>query len=217
MNPFRRFVQQSHPAPEAAQWLHGGSVAIIDPEISTRVRPGATATSRILISCGGSDPENLTARAVRAVAGSGHSVDVVIGPMFSDGQIEDLRQIASSNQNSAVTLHHHPDGLGPLLRRASLVVGRVGILRYEAASLGLRGIYLHYGAQYRKYLKGFSQNSVAEIFFADDRNGEADFLRRLANLKDGDFLPNPRACDLVDGKGTERVVQAVLNLNEHSQ
>lgn len=203
--------------PEAMQWLHGGRVAIIDPEIPTGERSGATASARILVSCGGPDPENLTGRAVLALARAGHSVDVVIGPMFSDGRIEDLRQIASSSQNSANTFHHHSDGLGPLLRRASLVVDRVGIMRYEAASLGLRGIYLHYGSQYREYLNGFSESGVAEIFFADDRDGEANFLRRLANLSDGDFLPNPRARDLVDGKGAERVVQAVLNLNEHSQ
>lgn len=197
------------PEPQKGLWLEGGGHAILDPEL---LRADATSRSdkRILVSCGGSDPNGLTLRIVEALADQPNPVDIVIGPLFSAELAQDLYRLKPAH----FTYHDAPKGLTGLISGASLVVGRVGILRYEAAVLGRRGIYLHAGPDYRDYLEGFAKSGVAEVHFTTDDRGEEKFLERLGHLEESDFQPNPLARAAIDGKGSARVAQAVLGLKK---
>lgn len=205
------------PATSAGQWLAGGEYVVVDPAIAARFNGAPPPNARVLLSCGGSDPEALSLRALDALLAANVPVDVVVGPLFSDQLLGELNSMASGARPGQVCLHQSPDGLGPLLSSASLVVGRVGLLRYEAATLALGGIYLQFGHAYRDYLAAFSKSGAGEVYFASDDGGEAAFLSRLRNISARDFERNDQARKLVDGKGAERVVQAVLNLRKHAE
>lgn len=186
------------PPPACREWLFGGDMAIIDPQYAEMAGHAPSTPPRILVSCGGSDPENLTDTILDVLRPLGHPVDVVVGPLF------DQRTRRGFDN---VTVHQAPAGLAVLVAQASLVVGRVGLLRYEAASLGRQGVYLQHGPEYRDYLEAFSKAGVAEIFFEQTR-----FLKRLEDVGPNDFVHNQAAQEAIDGLGAERVAKAILNL-----
>jgi len=202
------------PETAAGKWLAGGDYVVIDPDLPAQPSQAHQRPMRVLLSCGGADPEGLSIRALTALLRANVPVDIAVGPLFSPALRQELEVAAARAPQGQVTLHHNPDGLGPLLATASLVVGRVGLLRYEAASLALAGIYLQFGRAYREYLQAFAASGAGEVFFAEDDEGEAAFIQRLANLAPDDFQCNRKARTLVDGKGAEPVVQAVLNLKK---
>lgn len=201
---------QHRDAPDAADWLAGGRVAILDPALPIAAAITPASPPRILVSCGGSDPDGLSLRILDALAEGALPVDLIVGPLF----LPELTAQLKARAPQTFTLHHAPDGLTDLLAASSLVIGRVGLLRYEAAVLGKHGIYLQSGSAYRAYLEGFAASGIAEVFFTDPGATPTDFLNRIQNLTPADFAPNPRAASAVDGKGAQRVVQAVLNLKK---
>ena len=198
------------PSAKVKQWIAGADVAVLDPGIAHQKDIRRSDPPRVLISCGGSDPEGLTLRIAQEMAQTQWPTDVVIGPLFKPDLVAALHEISARN----ITLHVAPKGLSQLIARSSLVIGRVGLLRYEVAVLGRRGIYLHYGPEYLEYLQEFAGAGIAEIHFAKDQSDEANFLKRIGALGPSDFSPNLAASTAVDGLGAFRVVKTVMDLKK---
>lgn len=201
--------------PRNCEWKTGARYSILAPEYALwRTRAREAGEARILVTCGGSDPDGFSIDTVNALLGANTPIDVVVGPLFSDGIRSTLAKLAQ--ENSAITLHQAPKTLAPLIAGASGIVGRLGLIRYEAACLGKNGIYLSAGTTYRAYLEGFKARGFAEIFLDGEPNGRKDYLaclRRLADpqVRQAFFLPNITAMDLVDGKGAANVINVVLS------
>lgn len=201
------------PEPAAARWLHGPDYVILSPEfLDVRQEATIPCTDRILITCGGSDPTGLSARIVELAKDIPAALDVVVGPMFSPSLKARLHNLARSECN--VTLHEAPASLVPLYTKASLVLGRPGLTRYEAACLGRNAIYLAEGSPYGDYFESFNQTGIAEIYRDDASDGAAAFFARLEGLRDPATLeratrPNERARRTIDGRGAIRVAEAI--------
>jgi UDP-2,4-diacetamido-2,4,6-trideoxy-beta-L-altropyranose hydrolase len=205
------------PRPEAGSWLHGPSYAILPAElVEARADALSRREPRILIACGGVDKGGLSARILARLEDAPVAKDVVIGPMFAPALKAELADMARGR--TGVARHDAPTSLVPLYRAASLVVGRPGLTRYEAACLGRHGIYLADGADYGEYFAGFAEAGSAEIYVeAPSSGGADDFFRRLDTLRDPDTFerlarPNRTAMDIVDGRGAERVARAIDTL-----
>lgn len=202
--------------PEAARWVAGARYAVLGAEYQRGdIADGAFADRRILVTCGGSDPDGLSNRIARRLVAAGLGADVVIGPLFAEDQITELHALAATQPR--IALHHRPKTLAPLIAGAALVVGRLGLTRYEAAAMGRTGIYLSAGTSYRAYLEGFAAEGLAQVYFDGDATGTNDFLDAVAGLadparQDALFRPNPRAQELVDGKGAANVIEEVMKL-----
>jgi UDP-2,4-diacetamido-2,4,6-trideoxy-beta-L-altropyranose hydrolase len=201
------------PEPAAARWLHGPDYAILSPDLLD-VRNGVPfpRSPRILITCGGSDPAGLSARIVERAMNIPAALDVVLGPMFAPDLKARLLDLSRSGRN--VTLHAAPASLVPLYAVASLVVGRPGLTRYEAACLGRNAIYLAEGSPYGDYFEGFNRTGIAEIYIDGTSHGAKAFFARLEGLRDPATLeratrPNERALKAVDGRGMMRVADAI--------
>lgn len=174
------------PAPRARHWLAGAEYAILGPDYAT---PGASfpppSPPRLLISCGGSDPDGLSAEIIANLVSRGWpvsdagplGVDLIVGPMFTPDLLERLRSMAA--MYPSLDLHAAPHSLAPFIARASVVVGRLGLLRYEAAALQRGGVYLHGTDTYRPYLEGFEKTGVARIFFATDPWARQSFFQTI--------------------------------------
>ena len=203
-------------APTAHHWVTGARYAVFGAEYTDlSVDDNAFDDRRVLVTCGGSDPEDRTISIVRRLLPSGLGVDVVIGPLFSSEQINALGDMAADH--SSIILHHQPKSLAPLIAQSAYVVGRLGLTRYEAAAFGRSGLYLSAGTSYREYLEGFEAECLAKIFFDGDPTGTADFLDTVTGLNDPLrqselFRPNIKARQLVNGQGAANVIEEVLKL-----
>jgi spore coat polysaccharide biosynthesis predicted glycosyltransferase SpsG len=201
------------PKPAAARWLHGPRFAILPPRIvAARDLSRFPETLRILVVCGGSDPNALSARIVERLRDAPAPIDVVVGPMFSPALRARLDALAQAD--ASVCLHDAPPSLVDLYQAATLVVGRAGLIRYEAACLGRNGIYLSEGSAYSDYFAEFTRSGAAEIHVGVDDRGVSVFFARLESLRDPAALavaslPNLRAYPAVDGQGAQRVAEAI--------
>ena len=215
------------PAPVARRWLAGADHAILGPEYAPLRAAEPEPEPRLLITCGGADPEGLSAEIVghflrhgwpEGPEGAALGVDVVVGPLFAPHHLARLQRHAATQP--ALRLQAAPRSLAPLIANAALVGGRLGLVRYEAAALRRGGVWLQPGEAYREYLAGFARAGLAEVFLAGDRDGQGAFLARLHALAGlvaaGPAalatVFSPAAFEAVDARGTERVAQALLEI-----
>ncbi|SLN57603.1 hypothetical protein PSA7680_03021 [Pseudoruegeria aquimaris] len=203
--------------PNAAHWEAGARYTILSPDYAELRGRALPKTERILVSCGGSDPDGFSLATVDALLGSGLPLDVVVGPLFAEGIRAGLADRAA--QHSRIRLHDAPATLAPLIAQAGLIVGRVGLIRYEAACLGTYGIYLAAGPAYADYFEQFTARGFAEIYQDGRNGGRAAYLARLPALASPEtraplLRRNTAAMAAVDGTGAANVIDMVLTLTQ---
>lgn len=205
---------RSHrPAPEARHWMVGANFAVLSRAYWQSTPQPSDTKPRILVTCGGSDPDHLTAKILPRLTKLGVPIDVVTGALFDVELMAEVEELSA--KHPMVTVHHAPNSLADLIRRSALVVGRLGLTRYEVAAMGRNAIWLSAGTAYRDYLEAFEREGLAKIYFDGDPTGTEDFLKALDALKDLDrraemFRPNKRAGQLVDGNGAKAMIDAIL-------
>lgn len=202
--------------PNAPIWETGARYTILSPDYGTLRSDPPAKSNRLLITCGGSDPDAFSLETVDALLPSGLPLDVVVGPLFSESIRAGLSERAGANPQ--ITLHDAPPTLAPLIAQAGLVVGRVGLIRYEAACLGTYGIYLAAGEAYADYFTRFTARGFAEIYQDGQNGGRPAYLERLLALADPAtraplLARNADAMKAVDGNGAANVIDLVLTLN----
>jgi UDP-2,4-diacetamido-2,4,6-trideoxy-beta-L-altropyranose hydrolase len=203
------------PVPPNAPWQAGARFTILSPDyFALRAHPPARG-ARILVTCGGSDPDGFSFDTVDALLESRLPLDVIIGPLFDAATRARLAELAIAHPQ--ITLHDAPATLAPLIAAASLVVGRAGLIRYEAACLGTYGLYLAGGDAYAQYFRGFTDRGFAEIYQEGQNGSRNAYLQRLCALADPAVRAplmqrNAAAMAAVDGNGAANVIYAVLTL-----
>jgi spore coat polysaccharide biosynthesis predicted glycosyltransferase SpsG len=201
--------------PGNCRWLQGAQYALLDTAYhSARVVDPASDACGILISCGGSDPDRLSQRLLQIMAAGQQPVDVVVGPLFDSTLIQELQTICRARPH--LKLHYQPQSLASLIAGSQLVVGRPGLLRYEAAALGRPALYLARGEDYRNYYEGFQEAGLAEFYFESDADGEQNFLHRAQALSEyatsvDSWRLNDVAHTAVDALGAQRVLKHILD------
>lgn len=201
--------------PPNARWQAGARFTILSPDYAALRADPPPRGARILVTCGGSDPDGFSTATVEALLDCGLPLDVVVGPLFDDATRAHLAALAAAHPR--VLLHEAPATLASLIAGAGLVVGRAGLIRYEAACLGTYGLYLAAGAEYADYFRRFTAAGFAEIFQEGQNGGRAAYLARLRALADPAVRAplmrrNPAAMAAVDGNGAANVLDAVLKL-----
>lgn len=215
LTPYLDAEKYRPPPPKKTQWFNSPLYSLLGPEYDQFKNDNSVhAHPSILISCGGSDTDRLSESLVKNLLEHQVPIDVAVGPLFHEEHIANLEALARTNP--FITLHHKPNTLAPLIAKTSLVVGRPGLLRYEAAALGRPAVYLAKGYAYRDYYCGFNNSGIATIFFETDSSGTLDFsryIKHLANaIKTDSFArENTIASSLVDTNGAQRFIDALLD------
>jgi len=174
----------------------------LEPERSIRLRVG-----RILVTVGGGDPQNLTRRLVQWVRETLPDValDVVIGPFFaSEPGIADAR----------TTLHRDPQNMCNLMLACDLALCGGGQTTYELAATGTPALAVQVAENQTHSLAGLSR--AGTLVLAGDVNG-ADLesrvktgLASLVNDVERRAMMSANGRALVDGRGAQRVAQAIV-------
>ncbi|MEZ6015079.1 MAG: hypothetical protein R3F49_08200 [Planctomycetota bacterium] len=200
--------------------LYGPRYALVDRayRVARERAPERGACRRVLVSCGGSDPVDLTRTMLAGVLSSAAAgapelaVDVVLGPAYA---WRAALLASAAAQDPRVTVHDAPDGLVELLLSADLALGAPGHTSWERAALRVPSLLA---------LQADNQTGLAAFLAA---RGAARSLGRAEHVQPGDVASaldvlrvepdaaralSRAAGALVDGFGAERVVDALQGL-----
>ena len=162
----------------------------------------------LLVTLGGSDPDNVTAQVLTALRTIPDiTADIILGP--ANTHAATLQPLLTPH-SSPFTLHHAPPNLPDLMSRADLAICAGGTTAWELSFLGVPMLVLVLAENQRANAEQLSQTGAAIHTsipkLADDlRSILADAPRRAEMSR--------RARALVDGLGTFRVW---LLMNEDS-
>jgi UDP-2,4-diacetamido-2,4,6-trideoxy-beta-L-altropyranose hydrolase len=180
-------------------------------------RMACTGSSRVLVSMGGSDPQDHASRVIEALerlAPRGLEATVVVGA--ANPRLEALRKRAFAS-SATIALRHNVEDMAALMRDADLAVAAAGTTVWELAYMGVpmllgstveaervlaRRLADHQGCHYVGDFQDCTPEKLARAIerLVDD----APLRRRLARAANG----------LVDGKGGERIVSAMRQAAE---
>lgn len=127
--------------PDMCEILTGSDYALLSPDF-IKIRPQAlvkrentSEIKRILISMGGSDPNNYTIKVLKMIqeAGFEGTIDVVLG--FTAPHLKEVREFAGTLLNQVI-FHKNPN-MAQLIYDADLAVGASGTSIWERCCLGL--------------------------------------------------------------------------------
>ncbi|MGO8795559.1 MAG: UDP-2,4-diacetamido-2,4,6-trideoxy-beta-L-altropyranose hydrolase [Candidatus Sulfotelmatobacter sp.] len=165
--------------------------------------------SKILVTMGGSDPENLTPRIVESLAPLGHEITVIVGPGYS--HLAEVGQIGSSN----VRILLNSSNMAEIMAQSDLAVIAAGGTLWELLSMGC--IVLSYARNFVQARvveelekKGVVRNLGATKDFDGVRLSAA--IETLARSKELREQMSSIGRRLVDACGATRAVQAMRNL-----
>lgn len=192
-----------------ARRLFGPRYALLRPEFPAAAgRPLEKAgVPRILVTMGGSDPAGLTREAWKALdaAPGSFALDLLVGA--ANPQAGALARDAAAARHETVA-HHDPADVPGLMRRAALAVSAAGSTCWELACLGVPSIVLVTADNQ----KGVAEGLVKSGFAVRADGVSAAATQAAALLADPARLKAMSAAGkaLVDGRGAERVAEAVL-------
>ena len=197
--------------------LTGPSYALLRPQF-LRARRKALArraigepARRLLISLGATDPMNITSRVVAAAAGLPLEIDVVLGAGSAQQQaIHDL----ATRFDLKVRIHTDVADMAALMSAADLAVGAAGSTSWERCCLGLPSLLLVLADNQRRVAESLSLSGAAKIIAAVQQFSTSEMLARLQELAANNTKRHAmavRAASICDGRGTQRVLLALLH------
>lgn len=134
-----RFERYSNLVPMGCVLFLGPSYALLRPEfchpVSSTLR-GDTAATRILVSFGGSDSTNETAKTIKAlnkIRDIPLSIDIVLGS--SSPHIEEVRLLCAQSEN--IHMHVQVDYMSKLMASSDLAIGSGGSTTWERIMMAL--------------------------------------------------------------------------------
>jgi UDP-2,4-diacetamido-2,4,6-trideoxy-beta-L-altropyranose hydrolase len=193
--------------------LLGSEYVLLRPEFiaepQTRAHP--TIGSKVLITMGGSDSENVTIRVLRALPFMKTNIEakVVVGGGYQ--KIEALRDLVA-RLPLKIQLEENPGNMAPLMRWADVAVSGAGSTCWELAYLGLPSIVIIQSPDQRSIAQGLAAQEIA-VNLGEHANlsteSISDVLDRLLTDLDRRRAMSERGRKLIDGRGAMRVVQAL--------
>lgn len=198
--------------PERTIPLLGPRYALLQPRYADehrRARRRIGRPSRVLVYFGASDLPNLTERVVRAILAADASVaiDMVIG---STNPLRD--QLLTLAQHPSVTAHPQLPSLVDLMVQADLAFGASGATSWERISLGLPAVVITLADNQRPIAEELHKRRLV-IWLGDAGTLQENALEAaigLAISRDIEEWFDVTQLRLVDGRGVDRVVEAMI-------
>jgi UDP-2,4-diacetamido-2,4,6-trideoxy-beta-L-altropyranose hydrolase len=203
--------------PLGAVVLAGPEFALVRPEFAAcrdptlaRRREGGHLR-HVLVSLGLTDVEGITARVVKALRPhlDGLVLDVVLGDQAPS--LPALREQAKTD--TSLRLHVDSHAMAELMSQADLAVGAGGSSVWERATLGLPTVTVILADNQRRMAEAMAQVGLTLAVDATASDFEDRLVAAVRRLVDDAALRRwlfEAPCHACDGKGAERVAQAML-------
>ena len=204
----------------AAICLTGSHYALLRPEFAVLreqqdSRSVPPATLRLLLSLGGSDPDNVTGKIIALLAGAWPAdrpleLDVVAGLQYP--WLEALR-IQTATLPFMVRLHQATPHMAELMMHSDMAIGAAGGTAWERCCLGLPSLLVVLADNQRMGAANL-QRAGAALLLGEPWQLEQSLLPALFRLAEPTRLQAYRqaAWAVTDGGGAERVVDRILAL-----
>ncbi|HDZ61608.1 MAG TPA: UDP-2,4-diacetamido-2,4,6-trideoxy-beta-L-altropyranose hydrolase, partial [Nitrospirae bacterium] len=202
--------------PDTCTMLLGPGYSLMRPQfadVRTKIREHTGEIKRILIFMGGADPDNQTSEALRAIKMLGRpdiSTDLIIG--ISNTNRSEIESLASTLSNTSC--YYNVENMAELMNAADLCIGEGGTATWERCCLGLPSITVSIAENQISVVDNLVKSGavVSAGWFRDITAkglvGDLNFLLRHSGIVRQMSLKSQQ---LVDGKGTTRVVNCIIN------
>ena len=196
--------------PRQCRQLLGPHHALLGPEYAQLhpLVPVRKELRRLLVFFGGVDPDNLTARTIKALldpALAHLAVDVVLGRQSPHRQeVSDL--IA---QHPLATMHNLMPSLAGLIARADLAIGAGGATTWERACLKLPSLVVAVADNQRPFSEALHQEGHIQLL-GNAATVSIEKIRTALNAWLANPLQQDGGWELTDGIGALRLALAML-------
>jgi len=187
----------------------GTKYALLRPEFE-KVQPVNIRGTSLLVMFGGTDPDNLTLKALNGI----EKIPFVdkINVVLSDNA-KNLIEIKKYCQSrDLIRLHVSPGNIAQLMAESKLAVGAAGTTSWERCASGLPTVVVIQALNQREIAFNLQKAGVISYIEAENISTElfdkvSEWLKVLS--KENDFME--KCLDVCDGFGTNRVVRELLN------
>lgn len=208
--------------PHCRNWLVGVQYAILDSSYltvrQTLDRNSLIAGDHILVCCGGSDRSQMSEYILRIFLKNKVpevKLKFVVGNMFEENRVKSIKRIADQYQDK-ISLVFNQNNIADLIHRCGVLIGLVGLIRYESACLGKPSYLIQNHRNFEQYLRNFHSSGLGNIFFVQDQFERNEFESIVETLGTVDGFaekskPNLGAFNQVDGRGGHRFLNVFLD------
>lgn len=192
----------------------GWEWVLLRKEFSKRTRKVPHSSPVVLITMGGSDPNGLTLKAVKALdlLGDDFNTIVLLGLGFMHWNA--LKDLISKTQRRFNLVQDFKDIPG-LMAQADIALGSFGVTAYELAAMGVPGIYMCLTEDHAKSASVFVDAEISiclgvyssvtpEIIATATQNLLRDPKRRE--------MMSRRSLDYIDGRGSIRIAEIIIGM-----
>ena len=204
--------------PPRCRQLIGPRFALLRPEfaqVRERLARKAGSVARILVSFGGVDSANETARVLACLQDvlPSAALDVVIGP--TNPHAAEIKALAS--RHARATVHVGTDRMAELMSQADAFIGAGGSTTWERLCLGLPSLALAAAENQVPTLQRLGAMGAVQYVGRTsdlDATGVRTAVERFLADEDTRSAMVRIGMHLVDGKGAERVADCLLGMGE---
>lgn len=167
---------------------------------------------RILVSCGGSDPNHLTTLVMDGIALVSRSlvVRIIVGPLF-DAEIRANLKVMISNTAHTIELIESPGALSEHMIWCDLAIATTGLIKYELAATATPGILISIDDVHDLINRPFANmGSSQDLGVSVTPQKIADHVSSLLNNYEARVRMAMTGRKMIDGRGTERLITEII-------
>lgn len=191
--------------------LLGSEYALLRPEFlaETKTREHPNVARKILVTMGGSDPDNVTKMVLLALARIDMEFEARIVIGGGNSRIAELDAIAGKYPGK-LRLEVNPPNMAPLMRWADVAISGAGSTCWELAYMGVPSMVIALSRDQQAIAQGLADREIAvslgwHASLSEERISEA--LEHLLTDRGRRVAMSERGQKLVDGQGAARVVK----------
>jgi len=209
------------PVPQVAEWdwtgftgelYCGWEWVLLRRQFAQNSAPSRTENPCVLVTMGGSDPQNFTLQALRAIDRVDEPFDTVVllGSGFSH---HDQVAVFLEQARKTYRVEKHVQDVAALMRQADLAVASFGVTAYELAAMGVPAIYLCLSEDHARSASRFVEENFAVNLGIPDAKIERELSKLVSEL----MASSPRrhamgesSCAAIDGLGAMRIAAKII-------
>jgi len=182
-------------------------------------RETQSVANKILVTLGGSDPDNVTLRVIRALQLlniDGMEVIVIIG---GSNPYHQILQQEISTSNLVITLRQNVNNMPQLMAWADIAIAAGGSTNWELAFMGLPSLVISVADNQIAIAKGLNQQGVISYLGCYQQVGLSQIHQALQELRYDRCkreIMSEKGQKLVDGYGGNRVVLEINKMLKFS-
>lgn len=201
---------------ELEDFYGGPAFAILRESFSGREKKLRERASQVVVSFGGSDPQGLTLKVLRALDGetearAGLTVKAILGPAFS--YRKELEELLTSLTLKPAVLEN-VDDMAEVLSDADFVFCSGGMTVFEIAALGTPGVVLCQNTRELRRMEAIARKGSILHLGLGTETGEAtirEAARDLLESAERRRRMSKAGRNLVDAGGTQRAAKVVMS------